>query len=77
MDETNERMDDHVDLPQKCLLQVREAAALLNCSQRTIYRLIQSGDLQALKIRNCLRIPKKSISEYVSQQIVEYQIRNG
>ncbi|MFN7292804.1 MAG: helix-turn-helix domain-containing protein [Pirellula sp.] len=40
---------------------IRQAAYALNLSERTIYSLIKSGDLRAVKIRHSVRIPRESL----------------
>lgn len=43
------------------LLDTKEAAALLDVCERTIWRMISDGELQSVKIRRCRRIPRKEI----------------
>ncbi len=42
-------------------MNVRETANLLRISQRTVYRLIESGQLEAVRIGKQWRIPTKKL----------------
>lgn len=59
------------------LYNVNEAAEYLNCSRRTVYRLVSDGDLQALRVRSSLRIPAGSLDSYIQRQIAEFQADEG
>ena len=50
--------------PLKRYLRVDEVADYFNVSTRTIYRLIEEGELPRVKIRGCLRIPIWEIEKY-------------
>lgn len=43
-------------------LSVRSTAALLSCTRRTIYRLLESGRLDAIRVGKAIRIPTSSIA---------------
>ena len=45
---------------------VEEAAELLSLSRAQIYRLIEVGDLQSIKIGKCRRITSAQLESYVS-----------
>ena len=47
------------------LLTVKEAAALLKTSKVQVRKMIQSGDLLAVKVGREYRIPTASIKEYI------------
>jgi excisionase family DNA binding protein len=55
----------------------REAATELNCSIRSIYRLVADGELAAFNIRTCLRITSESLDQYRKRQILKFQLDNG
>jgi len=50
--------------PLKRYLRVDEVADYFNVSTRTIYRLIEEGELPRVKIRGCLRILIWEIERY-------------
>lgn len=54
--------------PIKRILRVDEAAQILDVSVRTIYRLVDEGLLEALRLRDNnspLRIPSESIDAFI------------
>jgi excisionase family DNA binding protein len=54
----------------KILCTADEAAAMLSVSRRTIFRLIRSGDLATVPIRNTRRIPMSAMQDYVARNLV-------
>ncbi len=50
--------------PLKQYLRVDEVADYFAISVRTVYRLIEEGDLKRTKIRGCLRVPVWEIERY-------------
>ena len=50
--------------PFKQYFRVDEVADYFAISVRTVYRLIDEGDLKRTKIRGCLRIPVWEIERY-------------
>jgi excisionase family DNA binding protein len=53
-----------VNSPFKKYYRVDEVADYFAISVRTVYRLIDEGDLKRTKIRGCLRIPVDEITRY-------------
>jgi excisionase family DNA binding protein len=43
---------------------VDEVARYFSVSDRTIYRLIDMGDLKAIRLRDCIRVPAEEIREF-------------
>lgn len=62
---------------RKRFYRVKEAAEVLNCSTRTVYRLIDTGELLAFRIRSSLRVSIESIDEYIRRQISAFQENEG
>ena len=56
---------------EKTILSVSETAAILNCSDHIIYRLIHAKELGAYKdtYGRRWRIPESSISNYISSRM--------
>ena len=50
--------------PLKRYYRVDEVAEYFSISVRTVYRLIEEGELGRTKIRGCLRIPITEIQRY-------------
>jgi len=61
----------------KRLLTLSDAAELMTCSERTVRRLILSGELEALKIRGALRVTPESLELFQRRQIIRFQEENG
>ena len=53
------------------LLSVKEVAALLQTSRVQVRRMIQSGELAALKVGREYRIPLAALEEFVQAAISE------
>ena len=53
------------------LLSVKEVAALLQTSRVQVRRMIQSGELAALKVGREYRIPLEALQEFVQAAICE------
>jgi excisionase family DNA binding protein len=50
--------------PIKQYFRVDEVADYFSISVRTVYRLIDEGELKRMKIRGCLRVPIWEIERY-------------
>lgn len=59
------------------LLRPTEVAERLAVSDRTIYRLLESGELRGLRIRGAVRVLPASVDEYLRRKISEYQLEIG
>ena len=49
------------------MLSIKETAEYLNVSTKTIYNLIERGDLKASKVANVWRIHPEDIEEYLNK----------
>jgi excisionase family DNA binding protein len=56
--------DDEPDLGNGELLTVEQAAARMSISPRTIYRLVDAGELAHVRMGRAIRISPDSITEY-------------
>ena len=54
---------------EKRLFRPDEVAKVLNCSRRTVYRMIEERQIQSLLLRGALRVTKESIDTYIDEQI--------
>ena len=59
------------------LLRIDQAADALNCSRRTVYRLVETCEVDALKVRGALRITFDSLELYIRREISQFQEKNG
>jgi excisionase family DNA binding protein len=53
------------------LLTVAEVAAMLRLSKMTVYRMVNSGTLPALKVGRSVRIPEHVVDEYLRRSFVD------
>ena len=52
-------------LTQVRFLTVAEVAALMRVSKMTVYRLVHSGDLAAIRVGRSLRVPEQAVHAYL------------
>lgn len=55
-------------------LNAREAAELLNVSDKTVYRWIKEGRLPAYKVNDCLRFNKAELLEWATSQRINVSV---
>lgn len=53
------------------LLTVAEVAGILSLSRMTVYRMVNSGTLPALKVGRSVRIPEHVVVEYLRRSFVD------
>lgn len=53
------------------LLTPKEAAATLRVTRNTIYKLMEAGDLQSIKIGKSRRITRESIDAFIARKLDE------
>jgi excisionase family DNA binding protein len=51
--------------PDEPLLTINEVAAALRVSKMTIYRLVQAGELPAIRIGRSIRVPASALRAYL------------
>ncbi|GAA1138697.1 hypothetical protein GCM10009583_05450 [Ornithinicoccus hortensis] len=44
---------------------VAEVAAVMRVSKMTVYRLVHSGELPAVRVGRSFRVPEKAVDEYL------------
>jgi excisionase family DNA binding protein len=52
-------------LTQVRFLTVAEVAGLMRVSKMTVYRLVHSGNLAAVRVGRSLRVPEQAVHEYL------------
>ena len=52
-------------LAQVRFLTVAEVAALMRVSKMTVYRLVHSGELTAVRVGRSYRVPEKAVNDYL------------
>jgi excisionase family DNA binding protein len=53
------------------LLKPEEAMAELRCSRATLWKLLNSGEIDSMKMGNARRITRVSLEEYVARKLAE------
>ena len=61
----------------KPLMTAQEVARILNCSQRTVYRLLSDGQLEGGKVKGAIRIVPDSVDRYIERIVSAFQLENG
>jgi excisionase family DNA binding protein len=53
------------------VLTVAEVAKVMRVSKMTVYRLVHSGELPAVRVGRSFRVPETAVNEYLEQAYVE------
>lgn len=70
----NEKAPTAFSLADRRYFRVDEVARYFAVSDRTIYRLIDMGDLKAIRLRDCLRISLKEIQGFEARRRDDCQV---
>ena len=54
--------------PTKRYYRVDEVARYFSVCEQTIYRLIDMGDMKAIRLRSCIRVPAEELREFEERQ---------
>jgi excisionase family DNA binding protein len=58
-------------LSQVKFLTVAEVAAVMRVSKMTVYRLVHSGELTAVRVGRSFRVPERAVHEYLRDAFIE------
>jgi excisionase family DNA binding protein len=58
-------------LPEVSFLTVAEVAAMMRVSKMTVYRLVHSGELPAVRVGRSFRVPEKAVHDYLRDAFIE------
>jgi excisionase family DNA binding protein len=61
---------DESALGQIQFLTVAEVAAVMRVSKMTVYRLVHSGHLPAVRVGRSFRVPEQAVHEYLRESYV-------
>ncbi|TDQ05589.1 excisionase family DNA binding protein [Labedaea rhizosphaerae] len=61
----NKRDADTAELGQVKFLTVAEVATVMRVSKMTVYRLVHSGELPAVRVGKSFRVPEKAVHDYL------------
>ncbi len=52
-------------------LTVAEVATLMRVSKMTVYRLVHSGEMPAVRVGRSFRVPETAVDQYLAHSFVE------
>jgi excisionase family DNA binding protein len=58
-------------LSEATFLTVAEVAATMRVSKMTVYRLVHSGELPAIRVGRSYRVPKRAVDDYLRDSFVD------
>ena len=59
------------NLAEVRFLTVAEVASLMRVSKMTVYRLVHSGELTAVRVGRSFRVPEQAVHDYLRGAFVE------
>jgi excisionase family DNA binding protein len=59
------------DFAEVRFLTVAEVATLMRVSRMTVYRLVHSGVLPAVRVGRSFRVPEQAVHDYLRQSFVD------
>lgn len=65
-----ERLRDNA-LAEVRFLTVAEVAALMRVSKMTVYRLVHSAELPAVRVGRSFRVPEQAVHDYLRDAFIE------
>jgi excisionase family DNA binding protein len=68
---------DDRPLPEVRFLTVAEVAAVMRVSKMTVYRLVHSGELPAVRVGRSFRVPEQAVPDYLRHAYVEAAARGS
>ena len=63
--------------PDNKYLKISEVGERLSISSMTVYRLVQSGDLPAIRVGKTIRIHPKDLRNYIEKKTAAYRDEAG
>ncbi len=59
------------DLTEVRFLTVAEVATMMRVSKMTVYRLVHSGEMPAVRVGRSFRVPEKAVDDYLRDSFVD------
>jgi excisionase family DNA binding protein len=59
------------DISEVKFLTVAEVATVMRVSKMTVYRLVHSGELPAVRVGRSFRVPEKDVDEYLRKSFFQ------
>ncbi|MDQ3382553.1 MAG: helix-turn-helix domain-containing protein [Actinomycetota bacterium] len=60
-------MSEENDLAEMTFMTVAEVAAVMRVSKMTVYRLVHSGELPAVRVGRSFRVPEQGVHDYLRE----------
>jgi excisionase family DNA binding protein len=70
-DDTAEANIAEAGLAEVRFLTVAEVATVMRVSKMTVYRMVHSGDLPAVRVGRSFRVPEKAVHDYLRSAYIE------
>ena len=64
-------MAEEKDLSSVRFLTVAEVASMMRVSKMTVYRLVHSGEMPAVRVGRSFRVPEKAVDDYLRDSFVD------
>src|SRR5260370_35982271 len=61
---------DATSLSEVRFLTVAEVATIMRVSKMTVYRLVHSGELEAIRVGRSFRVPEQAVNQYLRAAFV-------
>ena len=58
-------------------LTVAEVATIMRVSKMTVYRLVHSGELEAIRVGRSFRVPEQAVNQYLREASVGDRLTGG
>jgi excisionase family DNA binding protein len=62
--------EDTTSLSEVRFLTVAEVATIMRVSKMTVYRLVHSGELEAVRVGRSFRVPEQAVNQYLRDAFV-------
>lgn len=59
------------DISDVRFLTVAEVASIMRVSKMTVYRLVHSGELPAVRVGRSFRVPEKAVDDYLRHSFID------
>jgi len=54
-------------------LTVAEVATMMRVSKMTVYRLVHSGEMPAVRVGRSFRVPETAVDQYLQHSFIEHE----
>ena len=56
---------EQISFSEVSFLTVAEVAAIMRVSKMTVYRVVHSGEIEAIRVGRSFRVPKQAVDQYL------------